>query len=61
MAPISGQGALEVSFPALKFSSGAPLIIESVEWVKPEWRWGIVGVIVGNLGYEAIPRKSSLC
>lgn len=58
MAPISGKDALELSFPALKFASGAPVMIENMPWDQVrDIAWGIVGVLVGNIGYETIPAQ----
>jgi Trypsin-like peptidase domain len=53
----AGQQALELSFPALEGASGAPVMYESTPFVAVEERWGVVGVLVSNVGYEAIPAK----
>jgi hypothetical protein len=53
----AGREALELSFPALEGASGAPVMYDSTSFVADEERWGVVGLLVANLGYEAIPAK----
>lgn len=57
LGPIAGVDALELSFPALKGASGAPIMFESTPFIRDEWKWGIVGVLVSNLAYHAIPAQ----
>jgi hypothetical protein len=49
--------ALELSFPALRGASGAPVMFESTPFIAEELKWGIVGVLVANVAYHAIPAQ----
>lgn len=55
--PTAGIDALELSFPALKGAGGAPVVFESTPFIADKWKWGIVGVLVSNLAYHAIPAQ----
>jgi Trypsin-like peptidase domain len=58
LGAIAGVHALELSFPALRGASGAPVLFESTPFVADELKWGIVGVLVANHDYHAIPAQT---
>ena len=55
MVTVPARGGL--SFPALEGASGAPVMFESTPFVREELKWGIVGVLAGNIGYHVIPAQ----
>lgn len=57
LGAIAGLDALELSFPALQGASGAPVLFESTPFITEEQKWGIVGVLVANVTYQAIPAQ----
>lgn len=57
LGAIAGLDALELSFPALQGASGAPVLFESTPFIPEELKWGIVGVLVANVAYHAIPAQ----
>lgn len=54
---IAGLHALELSFPALEGASGAPVMFEASPFVPHEPAWGIVGVLITNIGYDTVPAQ----
>ena len=57
LGAIAGLDALELSFPALQGASGAPVMFESTPFISEELKWGVVGVLVANVAYHAIPAQ----
>jgi hypothetical protein len=53
----AGVGALELSWPALHGASGAPVLYASNPFLPSDDAWGIVGVVVANAAYHALPAQ----
>jgi hypothetical protein len=53
----AGVGALELSWPVLRGASGAPVTYNDNPYMPPEEKWGVLGVIVANASYHALPAQ----